>query len=670
MKCVSFVTLLLWFTACSTISKPERDIANESVFNMDEYISSVEKLLKLVQNETQTPLVLINYPLMRPEDVGPSNPLELLDTISRRYNIDDEEYIYENYGEHLPDFASIEQMIKSRLITQFSYAERTKLLSLCFLGPTHVGAPVWVAEVLAQGLCEYPQYLHSEDEVIDALKQFPQIPKNVKYNGNIGFHEYSDKTLESLVQIITVQLNDNKDAFYKLFHKQSLSVKTKFQQATDDNSEASKIEPFDLLGTYSVKYIIGSFYGQNADLNIPIDKIQLSKMVQKSLAWVFHLTQKEHAHLTSIPSLTMLKGESNFAVLCTKGMMPNQTFKQIGQTYWHRGSFGSDLVESWVPSVDLRELTKKKKGSFSFNCNTIDYYFSYKSLESTPLPEPQDFSFQKGQDIHALMTISLVHEINRTSVNIAKMVTTLFSGWKVTEDLKSVDSEKYIKAKLSKADAYFPVMHSMDINYFNMGTRQGLAITLKKQIADSQGKRNVYLSILFPDGTQQFETLMYKSEDLSRILNERYKVKNTPLFLMNNSCNSDITLLSWVMVYRKALEARNSSQPMNDFPHIIGSRRAFGTSNIIEIFSHSKYPMHSLEMLAQGRSIEEILVFLKSPAPKTALNRVARLFSDKQMAEESNGFDPVYVMEYPELLTSKGIEFRMRSRAIKGENSY
>ena len=582
-----------------------------------------------------------------------------------------------SYNEHLEQKTKLRQIFMDGL----KPAERDQLLSMCFSAPAHVGGELTFGPMIANmNFCNYVGLLHSEEEVREALRSFPARPTGVRYDGQLGYHVYTDSGLERRVQILTAAINSHLHRFYELFLNEDDDLKEKWRANKEGAAEADKIEPFDLITTYTTRFIIAKNNGADDESETDLNKIQISKLAQKAIARMLHIKNENAQHLQILPNLTVNKGENALAIMCANGL-PSSTRSQDPMGFsWNATHTGTELIETWRPQYNLSDLLDKGKMTSEISCNGVNYKFQTEKLPAEAIPPSAPIQFRPGQELHALMTVSLVSEIDRSAVDQAKKLVGLLSGWEAVSEVIPVKTRDFLRTELLKADAYFPFMHAMDVNYFNIGTENGLALRLRKVVKDSYGADRVLnLAVLLPDGSQAFSVVMMKPTDLAKLLHERYLTKPTPLFLMNNSCSSEKTLFAWTLVFREAIELRKATgkfkslSSVSDFPHIIGSKRSFGTSSLGEIFSHAEYPLRSLEMLGEGKSVTEIIQYLKAPATKRFLESLGGLFNGNKgydKSNESKGFEPVYALDHPELLSLGGFRVHVTSPNITGRDQY
>lgn len=149
--------------------------------------------------------------------------------------------------------------VRPRILSRFDEAEKRKLIKFCF-GARGVGDYMEIG-FFATFRCETFNFLVTDTDIENALRAIPDAPKNVYYDGGRGWHVYEDKELEYQVQILTLALALEKEKFIEIFDAQEESVREKFRHNSHGMSEKDKVEPFDLLSTYSTWNIIGQTAG-------------------------------------------------------------------------------------------------------------------------------------------------------------------------------------------------------------------------------------------------------------------------------------------------------------------------------------------------------------------------------------------------------------------------
>ncbi|HRO67287.1 MAG TPA: hypothetical protein PL182_06970, partial [Pseudobdellovibrionaceae bacterium] len=455
--------------------------------------------------------------------------------------------------------------------------------AICTGGPRGVGEKVPLAPLVKSWeLCQKLKGIFTQDEMRTALLSFPSQPKKVSYDGDFGYHVYQDPRLESAVRLISVAANWDRTRFSEVYNSLPEEKKRIFAKDKDGIGAGDAIEPFDLISNMTTGLIMSRHYGKDVTTNLELNKIQISKLSQKALSRLFRMFDRDADHITRNPSLSLLRTDGNLTVFCANGFFETEESQGVTKsgygTSWQKSLTGTDLVEAWSPFFDLERLRTEKVMAFPFICNTNSYRFALRNRPVEEIPEPAALNFSAASELNALMTISLVSEIDRSAIEKGRFLISKLGGWKIEEDLKEVETKKVFREEFEKTDAYIPVMHAMDVNYFNIGTGRSLSLRLSRRVKDDQGRsRTLRLTVLFPLGSSQMSSLVMGPAELAEILDARYRTKRSPLFLMNNSCGSEKTLPAWALVYRKAFELRKargevrSISQVTDFPHIIGS---------------------------------------------------------------------------------------------------
>jgi hypothetical protein len=684
VKILAVVFSILTLLSCASSGRKLAQSEIDRKLDAAKIIALARKYLKLEDEFRGRQFKLLRFPLSGPQDVDPVT-LKTFDEVTQRGDIDEDWKTLapmENFTEDQWNEESAQRdILRGIFVSNLSRVERDRLLNLCFTGPVHVGDSLSMAGTMAATMCKYAGLFHAEDEVRAALEAVPLKPTGVRYDGQLGYHQYSNRVLEKNIQIITAAVNTHLFRFYELFLNQSDEVKEKFRVNNDGMAEADKIEPFDLVSTYTVRFFIGKNSGRDDESETTLNKIQISKIVQKALARMLHMKQELTRQWQGLPNMTVNRSDNNISVMCANGLPAFGSSQFVEKVSWSKTSTGTQLVETWEPSYKMTELIAQGFDKPILKCNGVEYNFNIEKLEAEPIPPPAPIVLAPGQDLNALMTVSLVSEIDRSAIDQARKVIGYLIGWEVVGDLVEVESRKFFEEELPKTDAYFPVMHAMDVNYFNIGTERSFVLRLRKVVKDQAGNsRTLNLTIMLPNGTSTWGTLIMRPEELAKLLHARHLKKSAPLFLMNNSCSSEKTLLAWTLVFREALAMRKAKDPsfdiskVSDFPHVIGSKRSFGTSSLAEIFSHSDYPLRSLEMLGQGKPVAEIVEFLKAPPSASFVKGIINVFASSGKSDKSpddgKGFDPDYIMEHPGILSLAGFRISVTSPAIQGRDQY
>ncbi|MBX3040469.1 MAG: hypothetical protein KF789_07185 [Bdellovibrionaceae bacterium] len=648
----------------------------------------IQRLLDFDRRESQAIYYFKRFPPVDLTDVGGgANFATAYDKAVKELSESSMQEVLNNSSEESGEERDVRvSEVIQKTFADLSFRDRLQFATICTSAGRGVGDKTRLASLIKSWeLCQRMKGIFSPNEMREALMAIPAQPKKVKYDGDLGFHIYQDSVLEGLVRVIAVSANWDRSRFAEVFRALPKEKKAIFATDKDGLGAGDATEPFDLIANMTTAFIMSGLFGKDETTNMELNKIQISKLSQKALSRLFGMFDRDSDHITRNPSLSMLRNDSNMTVFCANGFFETEeaqgvTAKGNFRTAWLKSRTGTDLVETWSPFFDLERMKEEKIHALPFICNTNSYRFALRNRPVEEIPEPVPLDFSRAQGVNALMTISLVSEIDRSAVEKGRFLISKLGGWKIEEDLKEVSTKEFFREEFKKADAYIPVMHAMDVNYFNIGTGQSLSLRLSRQVKDQKGvSKTLYLTILFPLGSSRLAPLVMGAAELAEIMDARHQVKDSPLFLMNNSCGSEKTLPAWALVYRKAFELRKARGEVShlsqarDFPHIIGSKRYFSTSSVAQIFGHAEYPLKSLEMLTAGKSVGEIVEFLEQPPSKGFFGALTSMIlpgGDETLESESRSFEPEYSGRYPELRSFGGFEVIVSGRGIKGENVY
>ncbi len=690
MKTTSLLLSLLLTASCLTPSLTTQDgsrrPASTEELSGDKILKMANFLLKIREETKLKKFKAIAFPIRNAEAVSPRTIETDMAELDGRAETNEADKALEPLREWAMDtwgvYADKRKYVQDTLTGGLSLNQRDQLLDLCFGSPAGVGDTFTLAEFKAkEQLCKASGLLHTDAELAEALVNFPAVPSGVRYDGRRGFHVYDNPALEKQARLITAAVNTHLHRFYEIFLSQEDAVKEKFRINKDGSAEADKVEPFDLISTLAVREMMAKNMGYDPLSGVELNKIQISKLTQKALARMLHTKNIYSPQWRALPNIIVSKADNALSVMCANGL-PDSRVQQDPQGFeWLKVEVGTELLETWQSWTKLSDQFERGTSRTELSCNGVNYKFVLEKVNAEAIPAPAPIKFKKGQELYALMTVSLVSEIDRGAVEQARKLVSLLAGWQPVSEVIQVKTREFLRTELIKADAYFPVMHAMDTNYFNIGTEKGLALRLRKVVKDETGAdRVINLALLLPDGAQGFDSVILKPNDLAKLLHERFLKKPTSLFLMNNSCSSERTLFAWTLVFREALELRKADgkfgglTTVNDFPYIIGSKRNFGTASLVEIFSHAEFPLRSLEMLGQGKSVPQIVDYLKAPVSQGFIGQLGNLFGGSKNVvnkeEGSSSFEPVFVLDHPELLSLGGFHITVTGDHIQGRDRY
>jgi len=669
---VFFLFLTAVSLGCITSAGPNRRPASneEESFDSGQLITFLREILNASREPENKLFRVIKFPIREVNDLEAGFE-DAFSAYQKRF--EEARKLFDEFMLHLLKHPDEIENFRSVFSSGLTRIDRDELLNLCHSFPLSSGDLYNPMSGFTKFACQFSGKSFSERELREVLEQFPANPSGVRYDGSKGYHVYSNAILKRQVQTLTSSINTDLHMFSQIYNSMPDEIKDKFRVNHDSTDEKDKVEPFDLIANASVAYLIGKAYGTD-DNDEPLNKIQISKLVQKALSRTLNMKPTMMTQFLDLPNMVVNRNDNTVSVFCANGSPSDKPLRLL-KAEWYKGPTGTDIIENWKPTFNFTELLSKGVMKSDLVCSGTTYSFQFDPIEAETIPRPENLQFSPGQEINALMTVSLVREVNQGSIQIAQVLASALTGWTVEGEIAKVDTRKFLMSEFIKFDAYFPVMHAMDVNYFTIGTEFSLAVRLKKTVTDQSGvARALKLTILLPSGGEEAFLITMKPAELAQLLNMRYQQKPTPLFLMNNSCSSEKTLLAWSLVFRNALELRKASgqltaiSEVRDFPHVIGSKRSFGTSNLIETLSHSQYPLRSLEMLGEGKSVQEIVEFLGSPAPQGIVRSFLNWFANDP--SNNNSFAPVYNIDHPKLMKTGGVRIFVTGSAIKGTDQY
>ncbi len=648
-------------------------------------IDKLEKIYRFaLDHQSGNKFKILNYPTSSAEDV--TNGTEAIQQFEKLEAIQKTKDDFRNaLWSQLPHTLNQEELttlagdyVRPQILSRLNEAEKKTLIKFCF-GPKGAGDYLEIGS-FATFECNNYNFLITEEDIARSLESIPNKPSGVYYDGGNGWHIYEDKDLEYNIQVLTLAIALEKERFVSIFDSLDKSIREKFRHNSHGMSEEDKIEPFDLLSSYSTWHIIGQSSGQSdfGDLN----KIYIGKLVQKSMSRLFQMFDRD-PESDKLPTMSIMKKEGRALFWCANGRFkPRHHTSTEKPNYSFFRSYGNDILEGMVPSFKLAELIEKKQMGFTFFCNTMEYKTSVRVEKAEAINPPQPIDYSNQEQINVLITVALVSEMNSSALTLGKTYLRTMGGWSLVEDFKEIDTKSEFTRLLPDTDMYIPVSHAMDVNAFHVGTVKGYSLKLRKSVTDKSGRTKVLnATLLLPKSDNGIgSSLIMNPDSLSDLLLQRSKQNKQPLFLMNTSCGSEKTLFTWMTTYRNVLRKKMKlgliSNVLEDHgaPHIIGSKRYFDTGSTGAILSHLSYPSGAIEQLAKGNSVAEVVEFLKQGQKKSFVGGIMSFFGDNDsQSDQSNSpenFEPDYVMDHPELLEIGGYRINVNRRGFPAEREY
>lgn len=681
-KIILFPILFVMTLSCTSMRENRSPSSDEEIDFSKVDVGLLEQIYRFALNNQAKYKILV-YPARDPSHI--ENGAEAVEKMKKLKGIEE---ITDKFRNSLWDLLGTEadrsvfkrkigDHVRPVILGRFNSSEKKKLIEFCF-GPKGVGDYYDLAQMFTFDCASF-NFLVTDNDIRTALRSIPNDPTGVRYDGQKGWHIYENKELEFNVQVLTLAIATEKKRFLEIFDAEEPSVKEKFRHNSHGMSEANKVEPFDLLTSYSTWNIIGQNWGESdyGDLN----KVYIGKLVQKSMSRLFQMFERD-PESDKLPTMSIMKKEDRALFWCANGRFNPREYSATDKpNFSFYRSYGNDILEGMVPSFQLSDLIEKRQIGFTFYCNTMEYKTTINVEEADEINPPKPINYSEQDRVDVLITVALVSEMTSSALGLGKLYLRTLGGWSIEEDFKDVDTEEEFERLLPSTDMYIPVSHAMDVNAFHVGTQKGISIKVSKKITANDGsEKTIYATILFPktDGGVGVPVIM-NPDSLSDLLLERTKLGHKqPLFLMNTSCGSEKTLFTWIATHRKLLEKKIKNGFISNIgedtetPHIIGSKRYFSTDSTAAIMSHLSYPVGAMEMLTKGYSVPKVVEFLKKDQEGGFMNAISSFFGGESEEDEHTpkNFEPDYLMDHPELLKIGGYRIKVNRRGFPSEREY
>ncbi len=484
--------------------------------------------------------------------------------------------------------------------------------------------------------------LFSAEKIRKILNEFSPNPALVRYNGESSMLEFSDNKLRDDVHYLAGALAFSVKMFEHEFSVLSADKKALWTFDSNDDTGASRVEPYDLL-LVAAKTIYR--YQNSINSSFEMNPIVLGKLTGSALDRVLGRESHEdpmHISLFRDDFSPM----TNDAIIVCGGSEPLMGYSD--------GVFRKIMSNGINTSDSLLKISRQEAAFFAglskekpLQCAGKKYSFESNVLGGgKPIPRPV---WPKLKNVKALFTTALLREMNQPALwgAIAYLqsrgytVAPVLNEYGVPELWQTVPdlAQDYLK-EAESADILVPAAHSTNMNRVDLGSDQALKLNAIKYIRQADGTlARIQMVFYVPpfDGQSTKKLVSLEKERLADLLTARSKKLQTPLVVLSTSCFSERTLMIWMRAFDNAQQmAGDSNIPA---PYVIGARRGFATDSTLNILSHFDFPLGVIDRLGQASSEDEVINYLKTvpQTPQRAILQYAQKFlkisSIRQLAD-------------------------------------
>jgi hypothetical protein len=511
-------------------------------------------------------------------------------------------------------------------------------------------------------------YLPLDVSLEDSLVGYPGAPSGVRWNGERGGHEWSDRNLRRSTYLVASELLANPKAFREGLFALPADVQTKFRRNSEGARPQEKIEPFDLIRGALMEGQSSIWMGE------PTSRVSESKSLHRALYLVFGMNAEDDPIGSELPDLWVERPErddrEHLIVACTRAWEePMIDPVALGSVAFVRG-----LVS--YSGFRISELISSEQPERSFSCGNKVYDLRLVALAADPMsvPPPYDLTkFAAGRPAEVLVSFSLTTEVTPQVLQFLKAYLNL-QGFRPQGGIEVVKTKETFLEGLSSADVLIPVAHSLDVNNFHVGTETSNQLVFEKIYPAKTGEdQAAQIRILFPNlRPDENSTVLLTSQELGEAMRKRRTVRPNSLVVLHTSCYGESNLRAWTQAFRRALERERdignieSISDAQDVPLVYAFRGGFPTTTPFDLLTSMLYPLGAIGALAEGSNGEELLAMLMAPAPESLLYRffdfVVRLIPGFELPSKVPNYQPVWNLSYPQLLMNDDYEFVISDR--------
>ena len=392
---------------------------------------------------------------------------------------------------------------------------------------------------------------------------------------------------------------------------------------TNTVDDASRMEPSDIISWH-----FGALH---------LDEIGENQLVRNHLARnIIKSTLRPDPNKIKKPIVVSLSefgegqvGEKGIFLGCPGNNA--RVYKKIGKEqneveFYNEGpEYGVNLSSGVKIPISQILLANKEDQKLYIECDNEEFEISFDDIQGNnmDLSHLEEFRFKFGDDniIDATSTLGLVNEMDY-KLGMGMKFAFGLKGYKLVSEREVSDVKVGLLEELESTDVYMPINHSMSLDGFSIGTKEGIEFIFIKEL--DNGKK-IRLKVYTPpydvdeDEIDNRDDYDAHSDEIVKSLARRKEADNN-LMVMNLSCEAERTIPQWMNAYSGAIELNVEKEILA--PVVIASKRSFSTSSFDKIKEHMEYPFGILELAGKEASIDDVMSFLSaSEGAKFKANR-------------------------------------------------
>lgn len=658
--------------------KNSEPITKASPEQIQQFIELEDEMLELLYQSKDLRLKVINYPPETEADVEGD-----LEAISRRF---DELFSIQTRQSVLGLEKPLSFALKKQRFQEFP-AEKRQAIEARALESIYDKR--WINMIgnlhfnTAKGPSIILERFVESGEFAQSLGRLPvgsQVGK-VTWNPTFQQYEFEDPAFARILSKIAMVGYSRQSDFITARNSLEEEYLRKLRTNSQSDNGASKFETFDLIQGIIANRLEGTLPGVNR-----LSRIQAGKMAH---AFLYDL-------LLSTPQEDPRGGDIQRVFAQKKPLGHKLDLYCVGRLSI-KGPEAEDVYDYFGINYMKLEFSRIKNDQV-LKCGGKSYQMSIDSLRQLQFPEPLPFVLDefRGQDpVKASVYISLIREV---SGGMSKVVELFLRhrGFKV-EEREMVDTLSALKEDFLNSHLVIPASHLLDINNFQMGTKRSMRLRLTKKIKHAITGERVPVEVYLYVPVKDSEPLRVPGVDIAKWMQDRRRLMEVPLFVMNASCNSAYNNYYWNSIYYLSILADiedgiyDPHRLPRDFIYSLGSKTGFSTSTPAQVLQDFTFPIEFLESLSAGESVEQVIAKLRLPpkrdlfietldlawttstwfsgiirkrrpnangtvvrdVPAGEQEEMFRLSGERSGTHYPNGFDPAFNHDEPDALTGR-----------------
>lgn len=473
--------------------------------------------------------------------------------------------------------------------------------------------------------------------------------EGVKWSAELERFAYEDEELLSNVLIIASKVWKDPKSAAEIFEQLPVETQARLKYNTQENTPASKTEPFDLVQGEITRWLSVDRFGYLID-NQTMTRVMITKLVHAGLHKVLKVDSASDTWGANLNKLIILPGkEDKIKVFCSGNEM------SISNIYTTLE--GHLIIDKQIDRSDILE------GGLTVTCGEESAKLTRAPMSNgEELSSPKPYDIEKildGRDFEVVTTFALNDETTPEFIGLTKAYMSQI-GWSIESENTQVDTKKNFVKSFKSADAYIPIAHLLDVSNMHIGATYSHEITFTKGYSLPTGaQKTVRLTAFLPikvDGSDNYFAMNGKR--LRQLLMDRRVQRRDSMVILNASCQSAHNTRLWTNAYRDMRDSLNASPVVtdkifDDTPHVFGSNRNFPTSSESELISNFAHPMTMIDSIMSGIKPEQLTEIFNQPVDDFYIDAASKLLGIPSSEIQNDPYEAVYNVSNESIMQSR-----------------